>query len=199
MRSALSAPEPRTSTSRPLSVAVTWMSSGLSAGLSASAIAQAAGIAPSRPGRQHRAGVDGDDVMRARRGEADLQHIVLAAPRMQHGAPAALRRAHRSAARPARPARHAPSASDHQLALPQMIFGERPVLQRAAAALAEMLADRLRALVARPVDMHEVPPVGMAGDRLRPSRSRPAAHRARRPGPPACRRRRRRDGRGGRW
>ena len=39
---AVSGPEPRTSTSRPASVAVTWMSSGFLAGTSASAIAQAA-------------------------------------------------------------------------------------------------------------------------------------------------------------
>ena len=50
MRAGVSGPEPRTSTSRPLSAAVTWMSSGLSAGLSASAIAQAAGIAPASAG-----------------------------------------------------------------------------------------------------------------------------------------------------
>ncbi len=53
-------------------------------------MAQAALIAPSRRGRQHRTVVDGDDVVRARRREADLQHVVLAAPRMQHRAPAAL-------------------------------------------------------------------------------------------------------------
>ena len=52
---------------------------------------------------------------------------------------------------------------DHQRALPQMIFGKRPVLHRAAAAGAEMLADRHRALVARSVDMHQMPPVRMTG------------------------------------
>ena len=50
VRPEFSGPEPRTSTSMPESVAVTWMSSGLSAGFRISAIAQAAAIAPSRPG-----------------------------------------------------------------------------------------------------------------------------------------------------
>ena len=68
----------------------TWMSSGLRVGASASAIAQAAGIAPSSAGRQHRAAVDRHDVMRAQRREADLEHVVGAAPGMKHRAPAAL-------------------------------------------------------------------------------------------------------------
>ncbi len=50
MRSGVSFPEPRTSTSSPVSVAVTWMSSGFSVTCSTSAIAQAAGMAPARPG-----------------------------------------------------------------------------------------------------------------------------------------------------
>ena len=45
-----SAPEPRTATSSPLLVAVIWMSSGLPADISGSAIAQAASSAPSRCG-----------------------------------------------------------------------------------------------------------------------------------------------------
>ena len=49
VRPELSGPEPRTSTSMPKSVAVTWMSSGLSVGFKISAIAQAAAMAPSRP------------------------------------------------------------------------------------------------------------------------------------------------------
>ncbi len=50
MRSGVSFPEPRTSTSSPDSVAVTWMSSGFSVTCNVSAIAQAAGIAPASPG-----------------------------------------------------------------------------------------------------------------------------------------------------
>ena len=45
-----SGPEPRTSTSRPLLVAVIWMSSGLPIEISGSAMAQAASSAPSRCG-----------------------------------------------------------------------------------------------------------------------------------------------------
>ena len=41
-------------------------------------------------GRQNRAAVDGDDVVRARRGEADLEQVARAAPRMQRRAAAAL-------------------------------------------------------------------------------------------------------------
>ena len=47
---------------------------------------------------------------------------------------------------------------------PKMVLGKRPVLQRAAAAGAEMLADRCSALVAGFVDMQQMPAVGMAGD-----------------------------------
>ena len=96
VRPAVSGPEPRTSMSMPESVAVTWMSSGLFAGFRISAIAQAAANRAVEAGRQDRAAVDGDDVVRARRREADFQHILGAAPRMQHGAPAALRHARRS-------------------------------------------------------------------------------------------------------
>jgi hypothetical protein len=51
-------PEPRTSTSSPLSVAVIWMSSGFPIEISGSAMAQAASIAPSRCGIEDRAAVD---------------------------------------------------------------------------------------------------------------------------------------------
>ena len=54
-----------------------------------SAIAQAAGDRAVERRRQDRAAVDGDDAMRARRGEADLEHVALAAARMQHRAAAA--------------------------------------------------------------------------------------------------------------
>ena len=120
-----------------------------------------------KPGRQDRAAVDGDDVVRARRCEADLQNIMGAAPRMQHRAPAACAmgvdqiadRRHNICLR---------QCLHHQRAFPQVVFGQRPVLQRAAAAGTEMLANRLGALVAGPVDMHQMPAVGMAGDRSRP-------------------------------
>ena len=58
-------------------------------GFNNSAIAQAAGTAPLKSGRQNRAFVDGDDVVRARRGKADFENVAVAAARMQHGAAAA--------------------------------------------------------------------------------------------------------------
>src|SRR6185437_10018455 len=113
----------------------------------------------------NRAAVDGDDVVSARRRETDFQYILGAAPRMQRGTPAAS---------PMRVDDIAYRRDDaglgkrfhHQLALPQMIFGERPVLHGAAAAGAEMLADRQRTLVRGMLDVHEMPPIGVAGNRL---------------------------------
>ena len=103
--------------------------------------------------------------MRARRREADFQQVVIAAPGVQHRAPAALpMRVDQRLDR-----RQQPGCAErlhHQFALPHMIFGERPMLHGAAAAGAEMLADRLSALMARPLDMHQVAPVGVAGDRF---------------------------------
>ena len=49
-RAVVRGPEPRTSMSRPASLAVAWMSSGLAVAPSVSAIAQAASSAPPRPG-----------------------------------------------------------------------------------------------------------------------------------------------------
>ena len=87
---AVSGPEPRTSMSSPASVAVTWMSSGFRTGISASAIAQAASIAPSRPGA--RIGQRSIGMMRCARArrKADLEHVMRAAPGMKHGAAAAV-------------------------------------------------------------------------------------------------------------
>ena len=91
LRSSLagSGPEPRTSTSRPLSVAVIWMSSGLPVEISGSAIAQAASIAPLRARVENRAAIDRDDVVRIGRGKADLEHVMGAHPGVQGDAPAA--------------------------------------------------------------------------------------------------------------
>src|SRR6478609_8669251 len=47
-----------------------------------------------------------------------------------------------------------------------MVFGQRPMLKRAATAGTEMFANRFRALVASPVDMQQMPAVGMARDWL---------------------------------
>ena len=64
-----------------------------------------------------------------------------------------------------------------------MIFGERPVLHGAAAAMREMLADRHHALVAR-LARRARDAAGRDGRRpARPSPFRPAAYRARKTGP----------------
>ena len=74
---AVSGPEPRTSTSRPASVAVTCDVERLCApDSSASASAHAALSAPSRLWRQDRAAVDRHDLMGARGGKADFQHAL---------------------------------------------------------------------------------------------------------------------------
>ncbi len=198
VRPELSGPEPRTSTSMPQSVAVTWMSSGLSAGLRISATAQAAAMAPSRPGA--RIGQRSMATMWCARGavKPTSKQIARAAPRMQHAAPTALP----VRINQRRDWRHQPGLGEclrHQSAFPQMIFGQRPVLHGAAAALGEMLADRRCAFVARSVNVVEMTAVGMAGDRLDRHQSRPATCKAHRPAQPAYRQCRRRDGRGARW
>ena len=164
VRAGVSGPEPRTSMSRPVSVAVAWMSSGLLRGLEHFGDGPGGGDRAVEAGREDRAAVDRHDVVRARRGKADLEHVVRAAPRMQHGAAAALRHARRSGLVDRRDQAGLRQRLDDQRALPLVIFGERPMLHGAAAADAEMLADRRDALVARLVDMQQMPPVGMAGD-----------------------------------
>src|SRR4029077_12315428 len=54
----------------------------------------------------------------------------------------------------------------HQRALPQVVFGQRPMLQRAATAGTEMFANWFGALVASPVDVQQMPAVRMARDWL---------------------------------
>ena len=90
--------------------------------------------------------------MRARRREADLEHVARAAPRMQHGAPAALAmRVDQVVDRRVEPGLR--ERVDDEIALPGAVALAAPVLQRAAAADAEMRADRrdpLRARASRP-------------------------------------------------
>ncbi len=104
--------------------------------------------------------------MGARGGEADFQNIFVAAPRVQHRAPAALAMGVDDDFVHWRDQPGMAERFHHQRALPQMIFGKRPVLHGAAAAGAEMLADRRDAFVARFVDMDEMAAVRVAGDRL---------------------------------
>src|SRR5581483_5423045 len=103
-------------------------------------------------GAEDRAAVDRHDVMRARCREADLQHITGAAPRMQHGAaPAVAVRVDDLVDNGLDPSLL--QRFDDEAALPRAIGCAIPVLQRAAAADAEMRADRLHALSARSLDL----------------------------------------------
>ena len=148
---AVSGPEPRTSTSRPESVAVTWISSGFLVGPNTSAMAQAAGSAPSRILGQDRAAVDGDEVMRARGGKADFEHLMGAAARVKDDAAAAFAMGVDEIADRRVDAGLAQRRHD-EIALPDAVRSARPVLQGAAAADAEMRADRRNALRARRLD-----------------------------------------------
>ena len=122
-------------------------------------------MAPSRLWRQDRAAVDRNQMVGTRRRKADLEHIVRAAPGMKYGAAAAVamgidqlgdRRVEPGLAQ----------RLDDEIALPGAIAGGVPVLHGAAAAHAEMRANRRDALRARRVDVQKPPPVGMAGDVL---------------------------------
>ena len=123
---------------------------------------------------QDRAAVDGNDVMRAHRRKADREHVMRAAPRVENRAPAAVavsvdeigdRRVDAGLTQCGR----------DQIALPGAVRSGLPVLQGAAAANAEMRADRRDALRARCFDGEELSPVGMAGQVLDFDASRPAA------------------------
>ena len=67
-----SGPEPRMSMSRPLSVAVIWMSSGFPMGISGSAKAHAASKRATQARIEDRTPIDGNDVVRIRGGESHL-------------------------------------------------------------------------------------------------------------------------------
>ena len=86
-----------------------------------------------------------------------------AAPRMEDGAPPALAvRVDQVADR--RVEARLPQRRDDQAALPFAIAREIPVLRLAAAAHAEMRADRRDALRARGLDAQQMAAVRMAGD-----------------------------------
>ena len=112
--------------------------------------------------REDRAAVDGDDLVRARRGEADLEHVALAAARMQHRAAAAFAMGvDQFVDRCVEPGLR--QRLDDQAALPVAIARRGPMLERAAAADAEMRAHRRDPLRARLRDLDRQPAVGMAG------------------------------------
>ena len=111
---------------------------------------------------QDRAAIDGDEVMRARGGKADLEHVMGAAARVKDDAAAAFamgvdeigdRRVDRRPAATRSPRDRASRRGRRA----------RPVLQGAAAANAEMRADRRDAVRARCLDGDQRAPVGMAG------------------------------------
>ncbi len=190
-----SGPEPRTSTSRPLSVAVIWMSSGLPVDISGSAIAHAASMRAVQIRVEDRAAVDRNDVVRACRREADLEHVMRSHPGVQGDAPPARAMGIDQRRHVAMDSACA-SVVDHEIALPGTIALGVPVLDRAAAADAEMRAERRRS-----VPGWRARPAAGAGGRdggLEPARPRPfrrQACTAHRRFPPRQWRRRRRDGR----
>ncbi len=57
-------------------------------------------------------------------------------------------------------------SGDHEVALPGAIGRRAPMLHRAAAAHAEMRADRRNALGARLLDLQQMSAVGIAGRRI---------------------------------
>ncbi len=117
------------------------------------------------PRRQHRTSVDRDQAVGAGGGEADLQHFVRAAPGMQDGAAAAVAMGiDQIADRRLEPGLL--QRFDDETALPGAVTRRLPMLDGAAAAHAEMRTDRRNALRARRLDAQQMPPVGMAGDRL---------------------------------
>ena len=110
MRAEVSGPDPRTSTSRPASVAVTWMSSGLRSARERLGDGPGGFDRAIERRRQHRAMIDRHHVMRPQRREPDLEHVAPAPPGVEDGAAAALPMGRRSADRPARRRRQIPLA-----------------------------------------------------------------------------------------
>ena len=108
------------------------------------------------------AAVDGNNAVRARRGETDFEHVMGEAAGVKDGAAAAFAmRVDEIADR--RVDAGLPQRLDDKPALPGAIGGTRPVLQRAATADTEMRADRRGALGARLFNIEQLAAVGMAG------------------------------------
>jgi uncharacterized protein (DUF2235 family) len=115
-----------------------------------------------KTGRQDRASIDRNDPVGMQRSEADFQNIAGAAPRVQYGAAAALAVGIDEVGDGRRDA-GVTELRRHCLALPGAIRRRVPMLERAAAAHAEVWADRRDARGARRLDAQEVAPVRMAG------------------------------------
>ncbi len=112
------------------------------------------------PGIEDRAAIDRNDVVRACRGETDLEHLMRAHPRVQGDAAAADamgidQRIHLAGQIGPRQRLH------HQIALPGAVALALPMLDRAAAANTKMRAERRDPLRARDLDLPQAPAVGM--------------------------------------
>jgi hypothetical protein len=103
--------------------------------------------------------------MSAGGGKADLEHIVRAAPRMKHSAAAAFTVRLDEVGDRRIEARLTKRCFD-KTALPGAVAVKLPVLYGAAAADAEMWADRYNTFRARHQDREKVTAVGVAGNRL---------------------------------
>ncbi len=137
------------------------MSSGFAVGRSASAMAQAASIAPSSPGAATGQRSIGTIVMRKQRGEADFEHVMRAPPRMQDDAASAFAMRIDEIVHRRRDPRLR-ERGDDEVAFPRAVAVPFPVLHGAAAAHAEMRTDRDDALAARGLHPQQAPAVGMA-------------------------------------
>ena len=109
--------------------------------------------------------VDGDDGVAAGRGEADAQLAVVAAARMHGDAAAAGAMGIDQVIDRAGDA-GVGQRVDHDLALPRPIGVRLPVLDGAAAAGAEIAAERRDPLRAGAFDTQQAAALGMAGDRV---------------------------------
>ena len=104
------------------------------------------------PGREDGAAVDRHHVMRPERGEADLEHVVCAAPRVEYGAPASLAvGVDEIVDRRVEPGLR--QRLDDQLALPGAIARRGQCWSAQPPQIAEMRADRRDAVGARDVDL----------------------------------------------
>jgi hypothetical protein len=102
-------------------------------------------------------------VVRARGGESDLKHVSRPAPRVEYGPATAFAvRVNEVGNRPVDAS--LAQRLDNEVALPGAVSGGIQVLYGAAAAYAEMRADRCDAFRARLFDTKEPAPVGMTRD-----------------------------------
>jgi hypothetical protein len=114
---------------------------------------------------QNRTAVDRHQAMGTGGGEADLEHIMGAAPGMEYSA-AATFAVGVDEVGDGRVEARLPQRFDHEIALPGAVGRKCPVLHGAPAAYAEMRTDRSDAFDARLVDVQEPATIRMSGDGL---------------------------------